>query len=157
LIHISPTRVFAPTALLALLIALTGSIARAQDNKSIELSPKYSALMLELQDPNPDRRYEAASELLKIHPLPVEAGTELLHRDAVDGSALKAIGEAGPQLLSAATEGLEDPRDQLVRRGSVAALGMMARHNPKLWPMIVDLLHNDDVGIRQQAGVGFRP
>jgi HEAT repeat protein len=155
LIHISFARVFAAAVLLALLLAHLVSTARAQDNKSIELSPKFSGLMLELEDPNLDHRYQAAAALLKIQPLPPEAATALLQHAALDGSTLKAIGEAGSQLLPAATEGLKDPRDQLVRRGSVEALGVMAPHNPTLWPMIVGLLHNDDFIIRQQASSEF--
>jgi HEAT repeat protein len=109
-----------------LLIALrVPAAAHAQPTASPAPS-KTSALIQQLQDPNPDRRKEAAIALMAMKPVPAEAQTAMLRAVGLPNNEIrKAIADAGGLPITDLTAALHG-RDENAQIGALWVLGDMA-------------------------------
>lgn len=142
-------------AVLILLTALSGYGTRAQENKpNAKLSPKVAALIYQLQADDPARRYQAATELLKMNPLPPDAIAGLFHYP-LDPLVTKAAADLGQHALPAVMRAINGQENQPIPANAVSTLGAMAKRNPSFWPVLISLFKSDDPGVRLQASFQF--
>ncbi len=129
--------------------------ARAQPASSPQASSKTSALIQQLQDPDPVRRKEAATALMVMKPVPPEAENAMLSAVAFPYPEVrKAIADGGGLPIADLTAEVRGT-DANARVGALWVLGDMGKHNSAVWPILLEALSSDDGAVRGVAANQF--
>jgi HEAT repeat protein len=141
--------------LLALVVALSSTPARARDYRHHRYSPsEVSALIAALRSPDLQDRRNAARTLATIKPLPPEAIAPLAQAlndsdpmRSVQNFATVALSHGGAAAIPAlkALMDSKDPRNRQLRIAAVHGLGGMAAAQPATWPLLVGALSDPDL------------
>ena len=141
--QITRRRIFAALLISAAITVATGC------ERAPHLSPKVSGLIEELKSPAFWRRCHAAVALERVHPLPPQAIAALAAavkaEEAVERAQpsygcqlfeFKALSMAGAPAIPALTA-LIKSENSLTSERAVRALGLIAKHDPTVWPILI--------------------